>query len=73
LIAKIIARGDTRDQAISNAISALADTIVSGITTNRDFLIECLKNDAFLLGDVHTRFVEDHHDELIPKMHQRYR
>ena len=58
LVAKIITHGATRDQARQKAISALRQTAVDGIKTNRDFLIACLSNEAFIAGDVSTGFID---------------
>jgi 3-methylcrotonyl-CoA carboxylase alpha subunit len=59
LLAKIIARGPTRAQAIDTAAGALAEVRVDGIVTNRDFLIACLRHPDFAAGRVHTRFIDD--------------
>lgn len=58
LIAKIIARGPTREDARERAIAALRAIELDGIRCNRDFLIACLTDDAFATGDVHTGFID---------------
>jgi len=65
MIAKVIAHGADRDQAIARAIAALQATEIEGIVTNRDFLIAALDHPAFRAGDVHTGFVEQHKAELL--------
>ena len=67
MVAKIIVWGETREQAIETAQSALAQTHVEGLMTNRDFLIACLDHPAFRAGDVHTGFIQEHRDVLIPQ------
>jgi len=47
MLAKIIARGSNRDEALSRLSAALGDTRVSGIETNRDYLVAALGSRAF--------------------------
>ena len=60
MIAKIIAHGRTRADAIATARGALVSTEIEGLRTNREFLIACLEHDAFLAGEVHTDFIDLH-------------
>ncbi len=59
MLAKIIARGPTRADAIAALRSALAATRIDGVETNRAFLIAALDADSFRSGAVHTRLLED--------------
>jgi urea carboxylase len=54
MLAKIIARGDDREQALSRLRSAVADTRLSGIETNRRYLTTALDSAPFRSGRVHT-------------------
>lgn len=65
MIAKVVVRGVDRREAIDRAIAALSHTVVEGTTTNRDFLIACLRNHDFVAGDVHTAFIEHNLDHLL--------
>ncbi|MEZ5810585.1 MAG: biotin carboxylase N-terminal domain-containing protein [Rhizobiaceae bacterium] len=65
MIAKIVAWGEERSAAVETAISALDQTRVEGIKTNRDFLIACLRHESFARGDIHTGFIERHHADLV--------
>ena len=65
MIAKIIAHGPTRAEAIATARAALAVTEIEGVRTNRDFLIACLDHEAFAAGDVHTGFIDAHRKALV--------
>ncbi|MEO8214900.1 MAG: biotin carboxylase N-terminal domain-containing protein, partial [Myxococcales bacterium] len=58
MIAKVIAGGATRDDAIANLRSALAATRVDGVETNRAFLLDVLDNPAFRAGEVHTGLLD---------------
>jgi 3-methylcrotonyl-CoA carboxylase alpha subunit len=60
LLAKIIAYGPTRMEALSRLRGALDRLGVQGVTTNRDFLAATLAHPAFLAGDTHTHFIADH-------------
>lgn len=65
MIAKIIAYGDSRDQAIGRINAALRATEVEGLVTNRDFLIAVTSNPTFKGGDVWTGFIDTHLDDLL--------
>ena len=64
MIAKLVVRGENRAQAVARLRSALADTQVAGVTTNRAFLHAVARHPAFAAGDVHTGFIEQHGAEL---------
>lgn len=51
LIAKIIAHGETREEARTKLINALRETAILGIYTNQSFLIEILASDFFKNGE----------------------
>ncbi|MFP4003682.1 MAG: biotin/lipoyl-containing protein, partial [Alphaproteobacteria bacterium] len=58
MIAKIIARGETRDAARRRLIRALKATHIHGIETNRSFLIEVLEHAGFAAGKATTEFLD---------------
>lgn len=58
LIAKVIAKGETRSEAISRMLYALDKMSILGITTNKDFLKELLKNTSFVDGSFDTKLIE---------------
>ncbi len=66
MIAKIIVWGPNRSRAVRRMHQALLDTGVAGMTTNQEFLLRVFEQQAFQNGDVHTRFIPEHRDELIP-------
>jgi geranyl-CoA carboxylase alpha subunit len=57
MLAKFVAHGDTRDLARTRLIDALEHCSALGIATNRSFLIDCLRNEAFAKGQATTDFV----------------
>jgi geranyl-CoA carboxylase alpha subunit len=60
MIAKVIARGATREEARTRLIKALRDTVVLGPTTNRHFLIRLLEHPEFAAGKATTAFLTKH-------------
>ncbi len=65
MIGKLIAWGETRDDAVHALVGLLAETPVIGLATNRDFLLRALKHPEFLSGDVHTGFIGLYEKDLL--------
>ncbi len=57
MIAKLIAYGKDREEAISKMKRALGEFIVEGIDTNIDFQYEILNNENFKCGKFDTSFI----------------
>jgi propionyl-CoA carboxylase alpha chain len=60
LLAKVIAAAPTRGEAALLLARALEATRIHGVTTNRDLLVATLRHPAFLAGEVHTGFLDEH-------------
>jgi geranyl-CoA carboxylase alpha subunit len=59
MLAKVIAHGNTRAEALDRLARALDRTTLLGVTTNRAFLASVLRHEVFQQGDgVSTAFVE---------------
>lgn len=58
LVAKVIATGESRTEAISRMLNALDKMSILGITTNKDFLKVLLKNKSFVDGSFDTKLIE---------------
>ena len=58
MIAKIMAYGRDRDEAIAKLKSALAELVVEGITTNADFILKILDNANFKMNNYDTSFIK---------------
>ena len=58
MIAKIIAYGTNRNEAISKMKRALEELVIDGVETNRDFLFEIIRNPNFIRGNFDTSFIE---------------
>jgi len=58
MIAKLIAKGRDRQEALRRMRRALLEMKVDGIRTNISFHEALISSDAFQQGDVHTKFLE---------------
>ena len=58
MIAKIIAYGTIRNEAIAKMKRALEELVIEGIDTNRDFVFQIIKNPNFIRGNFDTSFIE---------------
>src|SRR5215470_1703096 len=65
MLAKLIARGESREAAIRKLVYALRQSLIHGLRTNRDFLIRLLDHPDFGRGSAHTGFIAEHLNELI--------
>lgn len=59
MIAKVITKGKTRNEAIIKMRRALSEFVIEGIKTNIDFQLELLNNKDYLKGDFDTSFITD--------------
>lgn len=64
MLAKVIAMGETRDQARANLIDALNRYHTDGVVLNTDYVSRVLAHKDFADANLTTRFVEIHEDEL---------
>ena len=64
MIAKVIAHGKNRSEALDRLASALDDTIVIGPRSNVGFLAMLCRAPAFRKGDFDTGFIDRHLTEL---------
>lgn len=57
MLAKVIAFGPTRAEAVGRLALSLERTHLGGMRTNRDFLVTVLRTPEFLAGDTTTDFI----------------
>ena len=57
MIAKLIAYGKDREEAINKMLRALEEFVIDGIDSNIDFQIDILNNENFRLGNYDTSFI----------------
>ncbi|GIH92702.1 acetyl/propionyl/methylcrotonyl-CoA carboxylase subunit alpha [Planobispora siamensis] len=60
MLAKVIAHGETRAEAVRRLSGALARARIHGPVTNRDLLVRVLRHEAFLAGETDTGFLDRH-------------
>ncbi|HKT20517.1 MAG TPA: biotin carboxylase N-terminal domain-containing protein [Stellaceae bacterium] len=66
LIAKLIAWGKDRTEAVQRLQAALAQTKLAGIASNRDFLLRIVSHPAFGQAAQDTGFIARHNADLLP-------
>ncbi len=64
MIAKLIAWGQSRKEAILRLDKLISQTLVAGVKTNAAFLRRLITHDDFLAGGIDTGFIERHLSEL---------
>lgn len=64
MVAKLICKGNSREEAIAKITSALGEFVVEGITTNIDFQYEILNNEHFKEGNFSTHFIDEEFKSL---------
>ncbi len=63
MVAKIIAHGTTRDEALLELGKALSQTALIGPKNNRDFLLDAISQPAFINGEATTAFISETYGE----------
>jgi acetyl/propionyl-CoA carboxylase alpha subunit len=60
LLAKVVGLGPDRATTIAALVDALDGTRIEGVETNLDLLAAVLAEPAFVAGDLHTGFLDEH-------------
>lgn len=60
MVAKIIAYGTTRQDAIRLLARAVEDTVLLGVNSNKQFLLNVLRHPVMIAGDTNTAFITEH-------------
>ncbi|MBE3570300.1 MAG: acetyl-CoA carboxylase biotin carboxylase subunit [Bacillales bacterium] len=58
MVAKLIAYGDTREEAIARMKRALSEFVIDGVHTTIPFHLKLLAHEKFVEGDFNTKFLE---------------
>ncbi len=66
MLAKLIAYGSSRAEAITRLDHALQECALLGVATNIDYLGRILRNDEFRTGHLHTGFLQEQAARLAP-------
>ena len=64
MLGKIIAHGATREEARRKLLRAVEDTVLLGVTTNQQLLVDLLKQPDFIAGDFSTGFIAEHFNQI---------
>ncbi len=67
ILSKLIVWAETRDDSINRTIQALKNYIILGIKTNIPFLKRIIETKQFRNGELHTHFIDDNLQTLLPK------
>ena len=65
MIAKLVAHGASRTEALRKLQRGLQEAVALGVTTNQAFLSRCLAHPVFGEGGATTAFIADHQLELL--------
>ncbi len=65
MLAKLIVRGEKREDAINKMKWALSNYITLGVTTNVPFLRAIIAHEAFASGDIDTHFIDTYFKDWI--------
>ncbi len=60
MVAKVIAYGKTREDAIRLLARAVDDCVLLGVNSNKQFLVNLLRHPVVVAGDTHTAFIQQH-------------
>jgi acetyl-CoA carboxylase biotin carboxylase subunit len=59
LISKLLAWGETRQEAIQRMKRALSEYRISGVATTIPFHLKVMEHEKFKKGDIHTHFIDE--------------
>ncbi|RKG35893.1 acetyl/propionyl/methylcrotonyl-CoA carboxylase subunit alpha [Acinetobacter rongchengensis] len=60
MVAKVIAYGKTRQDAIRLLARAVEDCVLLGVNSNKQFLVHVLRHPVAIAGDTNTAFIAEH-------------
>ncbi len=70
MLAKVIASGKNREETRNQLISALKDVKVTGLTTNRDFLIGLLRTEMFTGNQQSTNYIDRNLGSILDRIRE---
>ena len=60
MVAKVIAYGETRTDAIRSLARAVEESVLLGVNSNKEFLVNLLRHPVVVQGDTNTAFIQEH-------------
>ena len=73
MIAKLTCHGKDRQSALETAQHALKEFIIQGLTTNKAYLWEVIKNQDFVENKIDTSFCATHQEVLLKALNESWR
>ena len=70
MVAKVIAYGKTRQDAIRLLARAVDDCVLLGVNSNKQFLVNLLRHPIIVAGDTNTAFIQQHFQDDV-SLHQQ--
>lgn len=70
MVAKVIAYGKTREDAIRLLARAVDDCVLLGVNSNKQFLVNLLRHPVLVAGDTNTAFIQQHFQDDKSLHHQ---
>ncbi|CAI3132486.1 Acetyl-/propionyl-coenzyme A carboxylase alpha chain [Acinetobacter calcoaceticus] len=70
MVAKVIAYGKTREDAIRLLARAVDDCVLLGVNSNKQFLVNLLRHPVVVAGDTNTAFIQQHFQDDSSLHHQ---
>lgn len=70
MVAKVIAYGKTREDAIRLLARAVDDCVLLGVNSNKQFLVNLLRHPVVAAGDTNTAFIQQHFQDDSSLHHQ---
>jgi len=70
MVAKVIAYGKTREDAIRLLARAVDDCVLLGVNSNKQFLVNLLRHPVVISGDTNTAFIQQHFQDDKSLHHQ---
>lgn len=60
MVAKVIAYGENRNDAIRILAAAVEESVLLGVNSNKEFLVNLLRHPVVVAGDTNTAFIQEH-------------
>ena len=60
MVAKVIAHGETRQDAIRTLARVVEECVLLGVNSNKEFLVNLLRHPMVVDGDTNTAFIQEH-------------
>ena len=70
MVAKVIAYGKTREDAIRLLARAVDDCVLLGVNSNKQFLVNLLRHPVVVAGNTNTAFIQQHFQDDSSLHHQ---